>query len=33
VPNDDINAETQLIEIDGFDEQGRAYIIQKKNLE
>jgi hypothetical protein len=31
VPNDDINAETQLIEIDGFDEQGRAYRIERKS--
>lgn len=29
VPNDDINQKTEYIEIDGFDEQGRAYRIEK----
>jgi hypothetical protein len=30
VPNDDINKDTEYIEIDGFDEHGRAYRIEKK---
>lgn len=29
VPNNNINQKTEYIEIDGFDEYGRAYIIQK----
>lgn len=29
VPNDNIDDKTEYIEIDGFDESGRAYIIQK----
>lgn len=30
VPNDDISKPTEYIEIDGFDEMGRAYVIQKQ---
>lgn len=33
VPNDDINKETELIEIDGFDGYGRAYVVNKKDKE
>jgi hypothetical protein len=32
-PNDDINKKTEYIEIDGFDEHGRAYRIEKSNNE
>ena len=31
VPNDDINKDTEYIEIDGFDEAGRAYRIERKS--
>jgi hypothetical protein len=31
VPNDDIKKETEYVEIDGFDEHGRAYRIEKND--